>query len=86
MLTLNNHQLKLVVSNNGKQWDGLLLTPPIGVNAPKWQVRSRHSGNEEQPEMNIKRAGVDIAKSVFHIHGVDRHDCVQWQTALKRCQ
>ena len=36
--------------------------------------------------MNIKRVGVDIAKSVFHIHGVDRHDCVQWQTALKRGQ
>lgn len=23
--------------------------------------------------MNISRVGVDIAKSVFHVHGVDRH-------------
>lgn len=32
----------------------------------------------------ITRIGVDTAKSVFHIHAVDRHDCVQWQSALKR--
>ena len=36
--------------------------------------------------MNIKRAGVDIAISAFHIHGVDRHDRVQRQTALTRGQ
>ncbi len=24
--------------------------------------------------MNISRVGVDIAKSVFHVHAVDRHD------------
>ena len=28
--------------------------------------------------MNITRVGVDIAKSVFHVHSVDRHDQVQW--------
>ena len=36
--------------------------------------------------MNITRAGVDIAKSVFHIHGVDRHDQPQWLDKLKRGQ
>ena len=34
--------------------------------------------------MNITRVGVDIAKSVFHVHGVDRHDKTQWQASLKR--
>lgn len=34
--------------------------------------------------MNITRVGVDIAKSVFHIHAVDRHGRVHWQAALKR--
>jgi len=34
--------------------------------------------------MNISRVGVDIAKSVFHIHGVDRHDQVQWRGKYKR--
>ena len=36
--------------------------------------------------MNITRVGVDIAKSVFHVHGVDRHDQTQWQAKLKRTQ
>jgi len=36
--------------------------------------------------MKITRAGVDIAKSVFHVHAVDRHDQPQWQAALKRGQ
>jgi transposase len=36
--------------------------------------------------MNITRVGVDIAKSVFHLHAVDRHDKTQWQGKLKRNQ
>ncbi len=36
--------------------------------------------------MNITRVGVDIAKSVFHVHAVDRHDQTQWQAKLRRCQ
>nr|WP_300315828.1 hypothetical protein [Halomonas sp.] len=28
--------------------------------------------------MNITRVGVDIAKTVFHVYGVDRHDQAQW--------
>ena len=32
----------------------------------------------------LKRGGVDIAKSVFHVHGVDADDHPQWQTKLKR--
>ena len=36
--------------------------------------------------MKITRAGVDIAKSVFHVHAVDRHDETQWQAKHKRSQ
>ena len=36
--------------------------------------------------MKITRAGVDIAKSVFHVHGVDCHDKPQWQVKLRRGQ
>lgn len=36
--------------------------------------------------MKITRAGVDIAKSVFHVHAVDRHDTPGWQAKLKRGQ
>lgn len=34
--------------------------------------------------MNITHVGVDIAKSVFHVHGVDRHDQVQWRGKYAR--
>lgn len=34
--------------------------------------------------MTISRVGVDIAKSVFHVHGVNRHDQVQWQGKYAR--
>lgn len=36
--------------------------------------------------MNITRVGVDIAKSVFHMHGVDCHDSPQWQAKKTRNQ
>lgn len=32
----------------------------------------------------IARVGVDIAKSVFHVYGVDRHDRRLWERKLKR--
>jgi len=34
--------------------------------------------------MNITRVGVDIAKSVFHVHGVDRQDHAQWRGKYAR--
>lgn len=34
--------------------------------------------------MNITRVGVDIAKSTFHVHAVDRHDQPQWRGQYKR--
>jgi transposase len=34
--------------------------------------------------MNIIRVGVDIAKSVFHVHGVDRHEQTLWQGKYSR--
>ena len=36
--------------------------------------------------MKITRAGVDIAKLVFQVHGVDCHDQPQWQIKLRRDQ
>ena len=33
--------------------------------------------------MKIIRVGVDIAKSVFHCHGVDRFEKTQWQGKYK---
>ena len=34
--------------------------------------------------MNTIRVGVDIAKSVFYVHGVDRHGQTRWQGKCSR--
>ena len=36
--------------------------------------------------MEIMRVGVDLAKNVFQVHGVDRHEKAVWQRSLKRRQ
>jgi hypothetical protein len=36
--------------------------------------------DKEESTMEINRVGVDLAKNVFQLHGVDRHG----QTVLKR--
>ena len=34
--------------------------------------------------MKLMRVGVDLAKSVFHVPGVDRHEQVVWRRKLTR--
>jgi len=36
--------------------------------------------------MEIRRVGVDLAKNVFQVHGVDQHELPVWQRSLKRSQ
>jgi len=64
-------------------------TPPHPTN--RRQCARMVSGSEpfrdeEKPKMKITRAGIDIAKTVFHVHAVDRHDEPQWQGKLKRAE
>lgn len=40
----------------------------------------------EESEMNIKRIGLDLAKQVFQLHGVDSHEQLVLRTKLKREQ
>jgi transposase len=41
---------------------------------------------EEESTMKVSRIGVDLAKNVFQLHGVDRHDRVVFKRRLKRNQ
>jgi hypothetical protein len=34
--------------------------------------------------MKLSRVGVDLAKNVFQLHGVDRHGKVVWRRRLTR--
>ena len=36
--------------------------------------------------MNISRIGIDLAKNVFQLHGVDRHGKAVWKRRLKHDQ
>jgi transposase len=40
----------------------------------------------EESEMNIKRIGIDLAKQVFQVHGVDGQDKVVLRKQLRRAQ
>jgi transposase len=47
-------------------------------------MMSYHYSNEEKPVGKITRVGVDIAKSVFHLHAVDRFSECQWKGKYSR--
>jgi transposase len=64
-----------------KQWDGPLLT--YGIKVPDWK-RDRPVNGEKRSTMKLMRVGVDLAKSVFQVHGVDRHERVVWRRKLTR--
>jgi len=34
--------------------------------------------------MKLSRVGIDLAKNVFQVHGVDEHDQLVWKRTLKR--
>jgi len=38
----------------------------------------------EESEMNIKRIGIDLAKQVFQVHGVDNQEKVVLRKQLRR--
>jgi len=39
---------------------------------------------EKESKVKIMRVGVDLAKNVFHVHGVDRAEKPVWQRRLSR--
>ena len=65
-----------------KQWDGLLLTYS-GIKVPDWSFEKPVTRKKES-KMKIIRVGVDLAKSVFQVHGVDRDEKSVWRRKLGR--
>ena len=53
-------------------------TPPH-LSASMYQTEIEFSVNDkEEPEMKIKRIGVDLAKNVFQLHGADNRGKAIW--------
>jgi hypothetical protein len=60
-------------------------TPPHlnGIDVPDWKCQPPVS-REKESTMKLIRVRVDLAKSVFQVHGVDRNEKAVWCRKLTR--
>ena len=60
-------------------------TPPHlnGIKVPDWKF-AQPVNREKGSTMKLIRVGVDLAKSVFQVHGVDRSEKAVWRRKLSR--
>jgi transposase len=60
-------------------------TPPhlLGIKVPDWSFEKPVTRKKEST-MKITRVGVDLAKNVFQVHGVDRDEKCVWRRKLSR--
>ena len=63
--------------------NGMDSSSPYGNYVPDWSSCSQ-SQDKKEPTMNISRIGIDLAKNVFQLHGVDRHGKAVWKRRLSR--
>jgi len=56
---------------------------PYGIYVPNWRFHQPVK-RKEKSTMKIIRVGVDLAKNVFQVHGVDRDERSVWKRKLKR--
>ena len=53
--------------------NGMDSSSPIGIGVPNWLLHHQLTVQMEESTMKISRVGVDLAKNVFQLHGVDTH-------------
>jgi len=60
-------------------------TPPplIGIKVPDWMCLPPVTG-EKESTMKLRCVGVDLAKNVFQVHGVDGNEQPVWRRRLSR--
>jgi transposase len=61
-------------------------TPPVPIGIAMCQTGSCHNPvtQQEESKMNVTRIGLDLAKNVFQVHGVDRNERVVVRRRLLR--
>ena len=67
-----------------KQWDGLLLTHESALACQTDAGYESSVRGEKESTMEIIRVGVDLAKNVLQVHGVDGGEHTVWRRQLKR--
>jgi transposase len=62
-------------------------TPPHlnGIKVPDWK-RYPPVNSEKESTMKLIRVGVDLAKNVFQVHGIDRNEKPVWRRKLGRAK
>ena len=63
--------------------NGMDSFSPISASASKLELRINQF-EKKGGTMKIIRVGVDLAKNVFQVHGVDRYEKVVWRKKLSR--
>jgi transposase len=59
--------------------------PPLnGIQVPDWKCYPPVTREKESTMNKLSRVGIDLAKNVFQIHGVDRHGKTVWRRRLTR--
>jgi hypothetical protein len=66
--------------------NGLVAPAFNGINCAKVEVSSNHLNQQERPGMNTTQVGIDLAKLLFQVHGVDARGKVALRKQLKRHQ
>ena len=64
----------------------MVWTPPYptGIYVLRLKLILTVNGNKKESTMKITRVGVDLAKNVFQLHGVDRSGKCVWKRKLSR--
>jgi hypothetical protein len=55
-----------------------------GINCARVEVSSNHLITGSASTMNIARVGIDLAKAVFQVHGIDARGKITVRKQLKR--
>jgi transposase len=61
-------------------------TPPLlnGIYVPNWSCYPPVNKKKESTMNNLSRVGVDLAKNIFQLHGVNRTETSTWCRRLNR--
>ena len=63
--------------------NGMDPSSPNGIEVPDWKCHPPVN-REKESVMKLIRVGVDLAKNVFQVHGVERNEQAVWRRKLSR--
>jgi len=68
--------------------NAMVWTPAVALrhrDVPDWKLVNVQYTSKGESVVKITTSGIDVAKSVFQVHGVDGHGKVVLRRQLRRC-